>query len=253
LEFAKEHSMGTDNAQLAIMRLADEACYLVMLGQTLTSTTPTNGGTRAQGDVHENVEQKRFEEYIKWIARILTEQFAESLLVENYGNSYLRNPERPTVEADMTRPLSASEQSEYLQKVSNSKVPAISTEIYKRAGLTEPEPGDRVLVGGEIVILEEAVTPSEKRQQLFDEQLDQQLTIASLQQPDGQLNDGPKPPKQLNDAPDADTIEAALKVADPDEVSELENLVQAAEHSPRNNGEVQAVQVKIRQLVSNRR
>lgn len=253
LEVGKEHSMGADNAQLAIMHLADEACQLVYLGQTLTSTTPTNGGTRAQGDVHENVRQERLEEHVKWIARILTEQFAESLMVENYGNSYLRNPERPTVEADMTRPLSATEQADFLAKVSQSKVPTITTEIYKRAGLTEPAEGDKVLIGGEIVILEEAVTPTEKRGQLFDEQLDQQLTIASFQQPPGQTGDAPKPPKQLNDAPSADTIEAALKVADPDEVSELENLVQAAERSPRNNGEVHAVQVKINHLISTRR
>jgi len=239
LVIGAEHKMGGDSAQLALMHLADEQCQLLMLGQTLTSSAPVNGGTRAQGEVHENVRQERLEELTKWIARILTEQLAESLLIENFGES----SERPTVEADMTRPLSATEQADYLQKMSNSRIPVLLDPIYKRAGMEQPSPGDKVLIQGQPAILEEAVTPTEKRDQEFEQQFEQQVAIAQFQEPQGNVNDEKK--KSVT----AHRIQAAL-VNSPEDEAELENLVTAAERSPHNNGEVKAVEAKVLELVN---
>jgi phage gp29-like protein len=247
LEIGKEHGVTGDNAQTAMMRIADEQCQYMMLGQTLTSSAPTNGGTRAQGEVHENVRQERLEEHAKWIARILTEQFSESLLLENYGKSYLRNRERPTVEPDMTRPMTAGEQATFLKDISQSTVAILTDEAYKRAGLTKPSPGDEVLVRGEHVILEEAVTATEKRAKEFDEQVEQQMTINSLQAP-------PDDPNNLNgNVPTADSIQAVLREADAKDVEEFSFLVQAAERSEHQNGEVLAVRTKFKQILDKRR
>lgn len=247
LEIGKEHGVTGDNAQTAMMRIADEQCQYLMLGQTLTSSAPANGGTRAQGDVHENVRQERLEEHAKWIARILTEQFAESLLTENFGKSYLRKRERPTVQPDMTRPLSATEQAQFLKDISQSTVAILTDEAYKRAGLTKPSPGDEVLIRGENVLLEEPMTPTDKRAKDFNEQVEQQMTINSLQAPSDDPNN------KTDNVPSADSIQAALCEADPEDVAEFANLVHAAESSEHKNGEVQAVRIKFKQILDKRR
>ena len=243
LEVGTEHKMGTDNAQIALMKLADEACQLVMLGQTLTSSTPVNGGTRAQGEVHEGVLEKRIEGHCKWIARILTTQFAESLLIENYNES----SERPTVEADLTRPMSATEQATYFKDVSQSKVPRLADEVYKRAGSQMPSPGDIVVVGGELQILEEAITPTEKQENEFDQELEMQSAM-------NDLNPNPQPPigarrKQFG----ANQIQAALEKADPQDALELEKLVIAAETATHRNGEIKSVQAKVNEILTKTR
>ncbi len=244
LVIGSEHKMGADNPQLVLMHLADEACQLLMLGQTLTSTAPINGGTRAQGDVHENVRQERIEEIAKWIARILTEQFTDSILRVNYGKSYLRNPERPTVEVDLTRPLSATEQADFLQKISNSTVAILTEEAYKRVGFTQPSPGDKVLVRGQQVILEEAMTPTEKQEQDFETQLGQQVAISQMQQPE-KPEPGNRENVEATNRISPHYIYQALSKADPDEIGELENLVLTAEAAPRNNGVFKAAQAAV--------
>lgn len=238
LEIGPEHKMGNDNPQMALMRLADEACQLVMLGQTLTSSTPINGGTRAQGDVHENVRQERLEGHCKWIARILTTQFAESMLIENYAES----TERPTVAADMTRPMSASEQAEYFSKVSQSQVPRIAKSVYERGGDVMPEPGDIVVVGGQLQVLEEAITPTEKKENDFDMQLEQQPAFAeAMPEQNPAAGDNKKVSAKL--------IQAALKKADAKDALELEKLVFTAERAVHLNGEHRAVANKVQEIL----
>lgn len=230
------HTMGADNAQIAMMRLADEACQLLLLGQTLTSSAPVNGGTRAQGEVHETVLEKIIEQNAKWIARILTDQFAESLCSVNYGNSYLRNPERPTVEPDLTRPLSITEKATFLKDMSQSKVPVIADKIYKQAGEQMPQAGDHVLQNGELVVFEEPMTPTEKREKEFAEQLDQQVSVnEAMGQPGEVPGDDP------------------LAAASVEDVRELENLVTAAERAPIKNGELILVERKWQEIVQKSR
>lgn len=244
------HGTGTDNAQLAMMRLADEQCQMLMLGQTLTSSAPKNGGSRAQGDVHENVRQERLEEHCKWIARdILKQQFAMSLLRQNYVGSaasakaFKENPECPTIEPDFTRPLSALEQADYMAKMSTSRVPVDADETYKRAGCQRPEPGREVLIGGELVIMEEPVTQTEKKQKDFDTQLAQQL----------QVNESLGEAGQGGGEFGEREVSAALAAATPGERLELENLVSAAERAPHWNGEAGAVKAKLKELVTKSR
>ena len=232
------HTMSGENAQMAMMKLADMQCRELMLGQSLT-TTVGDSGSRALGDVHNDVRTERIEEHAKWIARILTEQFADSLLRVNYGNAYRKNPERPTVEPDLTRPLSAIEQAQYMQNVSNSKVPVLADETYKRAGLQQPSPGDKVLIGGELVILEEPMTATEKGQKDFDTQLEQQKTVHSeFGDPEG---------------PDTGQVQAAIAKASEQDRLDLEQLVTAAERAPHSNGELKMVKSKLTEILTKTR
>lgn len=227
-----EHKMGGDNAQMTLMRFADEQCQLLMLGQTLT-TNVADSGSRALGDVHENVRAEKLEEITKWIARtILTEQFAETLLMENFGET----SERPTIEPDLTRPLSATEQADFLQKISNSRVPVMTDEIYKRAGLQQPSPGDKILSGGQTLVMEEAVTATEHA----DQEMERQMAMSVM-------NSGIAGTKKVFGSK---FIQAALQKADATDIAELEDLVAAAERAPHFNGEAKAVEKKIEEIVT---
>ena len=146
--------MGNENPQVVLARMADEACQMVLLGQTLTSSAPTNGGTRAQGDVHADVKSEKIEGLVKWVAEILTEQLVESLLIKNYGES----SERPTIVPDMTTPLDAMEQAQFLTAISTCTVPLPVADTYKKMGIPAPNTGDHVLVGGKIGILGDTET-----------------------------------------------------------------------------------------------
>lgn len=240
LEQIAEHKMGGDNAQIALMNLADIQCQILMLGQTLTTSTPEKGGTRAQGEVHENVRQERLEEHTKWIGRVLSEQFADSICRVNYRNDYLRNPERPTVEADLTRPMSATEQADYVQKLSNSTIALLADEVYKRAGMQKPQPGDEALTRGELIIVEKPMTPTEKKLKEMDMEFEQQQAMGGLEswKPEGITARG---------------VQKLLIEATQEERSEIEQLVTAAERSPHRNGEIKAVELKIQQLITKKR
>ena len=241
IKITQGHPMGADNAQIAMMKLADEACQLLLLGQTLTSSVGTSGGNRALGEVHNDVRTERIEEHAKWIARILTEQFADEHPARELRQELREeNPERPTVEADMNRPLTALESATYLKDISQSTVPVLAEPIYKTAGQVMPQPGDHILVKGELVIMEEPTTQTEKRQKQFDEQLEQQLQV---NQQMGEPGEGAEP----------EQIEAALRYASPEDKSELEYLVSAAESAPHKNGEIVAVQTKLKQLLQKTR
>jgi phage gp29-like protein len=258
ITFAPEHRMGGDNAQMALMRFADQQCQLLMLGQTLT-TDVADSGSRALGDVHENVRQEKIEELARWMAQILTEQFAESLLVENYGKDYLRNPERPTVLPDLSRPLSVAEKGLLLIQLTTSRVPLPADKVYELLAIEQPEPGDEVLVQGQPQLLEESLTPTDKKQKDFETQLDQQMQVNELMQPET----GTAPPPgggqessvQSHRIPvnSPSAILAALAVATEQERTELESLVSAAEKAPHTNGEVPIIQAKVTKLLNKRR
>jgi phage gp29-like protein len=240
IEMGAAHTMGTDNAQLALMRHADEQCQMLMLGQNLTSSSPVNGGTRAQGEVHMDVRQERLDEHCKWIARILTEQFAVSILKQNYGKSYDKNPERPTITPDNTQPMTPTEKADYLQKLSNSRIPVLAEPTYKAIGEQEPQPGDKVLVAGELMILEEPMTKTEKQEKYFDTQMQQQDAVnQKFGEPGGQ--------------PGEQQVAQAVAQASEDDRRELETLVLAAERAPHLNGEAVAVAEKLKQLVTKAR
>ena len=236
IKLGAAHSMGGENAQMAMMDLADQQCRELMLGQSLT-TTVGDSGSRALGDVHNDVRTERIEEHAKWIARILTEQFADSVLRVNYGNSYRKNPERPTVEPDLTRPLSALEKADFIQKIGSSPVPILADGLYKTIGEQQPSVGDKVAIRGEIVLFEEPATPTENRQKQFYEQLDQQLQVNSA----------------MGDQAQPMAIEAALATASESDWFELESLVTAAERASHPNGELKLVKSKLNQILNKKR
>lgn len=82
-----------------LMIIADKACDLLFLGQTLTSDTPASGGTQALGRVHREVELDLFEGYANHVAEVLNHQLIPSIIQLNYGD----REELPYIEVEIPR------------------------------------------------------------------------------------------------------------------------------------------------------
>jgi len=252
-------TMGGGNAHVELAKMADEACQILMLGQTLTSNTPSSGGgSRAQGAVHENVRQERIEGLLKWVAGILTEQLVESLLIENYGNS----DERPTIAPDLTRPLDALEQAQFLTALSTCTVPLPVEDTYKKLGIIAPAAGDQVLISGKIGLLVDTETeieanPQEPPPVSYDE------NGLPMSNADGSYPAPPIPPVPAADkSAGGDNLTKAkfsgtrlrtiLATLPENELAEVKKLTIAAKEAPHQNGELKALNEKLMKLSGGR-
>jgi len=241
-------SAGSDNPQVVLMRLADAACAELMLGQNLTTESPKQGGSRAQGDVHMDVRQERLEGLSHWLAQdVLTEQFAESLLQVNYGDA----SERPTVDADMTRPMGAMEQAQYLGAVAACPFPLPVVDVCKKLGVPVPQQGDLVTVQGRIGILGDTETDIEANPaptpppQFFPQ-------TGAPGQPGEPASKGGGEEGE-DDGTLLGAVRRAVARASDEELEELDGLVRAAEAAPRHNGEVAKVRGRLETMANGRR
>lgn len=84
--------------QDGVLDRADKYCDLLVLGQTLTSD-PADRGTQALGTVHERVRGDVLQAAADWVATVLTQQLAPSIVELNYGDleavpEFVAEPER---------------------------------------------------------------------------------------------------------------------------------------------------------------
>jgi len=82
LEFKEPAKTGSDNPQKQLIDIADTACDLLILGQTLTSEAGA-AGSRALGEVHFNVRSDIIDSAADWVAEILNEQLLTSVATLN--------------------------------------------------------------------------------------------------------------------------------------------------------------------------
>jgi phage gp29-like protein len=85
VEFHEAARNGSYNPQSYILGLADEACDLLILGQTLT-TSAGQAGSRALGEVHADVRADIIDAAAQWLAEVLNEQLVPSVARINYGD-----------------------------------------------------------------------------------------------------------------------------------------------------------------------
>lgn len=138
-------SMSGDNPQVVMMRLADEHCQMLLLGQTLTSAAPVNGGTRAQGEVHEGVRRGNIESLAVAVANILTQQLAKDVVRLNYGEGAGENPE---IVADFTETEDPAAAATRWSTLLSTGQPFDAEEFYDGVGAKMPEDGGKVVIGG---------------------------------------------------------------------------------------------------------
>jgi phage gp29-like protein len=135
---------GTDNPQVALLDRADKQCDILILGQTLTTDTPSaGGGTRAQGEVHLTVRDQIIESCCDFAENVINNQLVPMILRLNYGDTELAPEfcaEPETIEDEKAN-------AERDQILLGQGVELPKAWFYKRHNIPLPAAGDEVIAG----------------------------------------------------------------------------------------------------------
>lgn len=133
---------GADNPQSHIMNIADEACDLLILGQTLTSSVG-DSGSRALGEVHQSVRADIIDGTALWLAEILNEQLIPAVIAVNMGD--LDEDERlPYFQPSRKDKKNIKAIAETIEIVLRSGIPLSQEEVYDALDMAMPAEGDKV-------------------------------------------------------------------------------------------------------------
>ena len=127
--------------QSHLMDVADRACDILLLGQTLT-TDNTGTGSRALGEVHEGIRVEVIQSVASWVSAILTEQLIPAIVRLNFGSV----PAEDMPFADITIPRvkdtkAAAERFKILVET-GVKMPA--KWVYEELEIPEPVDGEEI-------------------------------------------------------------------------------------------------------------
>jgi phage gp29-like protein len=86
LELKEAMKSGADNPQKMLIDVGDMICDLAILGQTLTSSTPHAGGSRAQGQVHQDTKSEYIQDAGNEAARVISEQMVRAICRLNFND-----------------------------------------------------------------------------------------------------------------------------------------------------------------------
>lgn len=85
VEIINAAASGASIPQAEILRLAENACHKLILGQTLTSDTSDNGGSLAQAKVHAGVMADEVMYVGNYVCEILNQQLIPEIVRANFG------------------------------------------------------------------------------------------------------------------------------------------------------------------------
>ena len=229
VEVIPAQSLGTDNPIMHLVRMADEAPQILLLGQT--ATTQGTPGKLGGEQEHGMVKRENVEALAGWVGRVLTDQWAVNVIKANYGD----DSDCPTIEADFTETTKPAEQAaRYVQLCNPNMPPILLSEFYKDNSLTQPKPGDEVVHGGKATIYEGAQTKEEMFEEDLNHQVMQAEAAAELQGGDGvQASERPVP-----------IVVKAIKSATNEELDDLIELGDAVIRGDR-NGKLDQLKVKL--------
>lgn len=126
--------------QAFLMELADTAADLLILGQTLTSSAGKNG-SRALGQVHQDVRQDVLEYVASWAADRMNESLTPALMRLNFGD----NEEDPKLVCEIVTEEDAKLLAERDQiLIGGLGMPVGKKWLYDRHDIPMPEDGDEV-------------------------------------------------------------------------------------------------------------
>lgn len=136
MEFHDATKAASAVPQKELIELADRQCDTFILGQTLT-TDVGDSGSRALGDVHQDVRMDVMQGVVDFVADILNEQFLPSLIELNYGEA----SEVPSVSATFERPKDEAAMAQRDKILfSEMGLPVELDELYSRHGVKKPDP-----------------------------------------------------------------------------------------------------------------
>lgn len=148
LELHDGKSHAGDSPQEGILDRADNACDLLVLGQTLTSDA-ADRGTQALGTVHERIRGDVLTSAAEWVATTLTEQLLPAILDLNYGD----HEDCPELRAEPFRSEDHRGNAERDEILLRAGMALPKKWLYERHEVPLPQ-GDEEVVGGEVRGLE---------------------------------------------------------------------------------------------------
>lgn len=128
--------------QSHLMDVADRACDILMLGQTLT-TDNTGTGSRALGQVHETVRGDVLQAVADWVAGIITTQLIPAIVRHNFG--VVESEDMPYAELRIPVVKDAKAEAERIKIMVDAGIPIPRGWAYEALGVPEPMDGEPML------------------------------------------------------------------------------------------------------------
>jgi phage gp29-like protein len=146
IEWHEAARSGADNPQAHMLVLADTACDLLLLGQTLTSTQGDKG-SQALGTVHQSIRADIIDAAAEWLASVLNEQLIPSIVALNLGDSG-EDSALPWFQPARKDKKDTKVLAETFEIILRSGIPLVKTEVYDALDMSQPQAGDEVFQGG---------------------------------------------------------------------------------------------------------
>jgi len=140
VEFKEAGKSGQDNPQSYFIDLADKLCDIAILGQTLT-TDVGDSGSRALGDVHQDVRTSRLQDVCNFAANTINEQLIPAICELNYGH----HEQAPYVVPDLAGPGDPTTEATRDQILLNSGVAMPKQWFYDRHDVPVPEADEDII------------------------------------------------------------------------------------------------------------
>lgn len=159
---------GGDNLpQSHMLDVADRACDILLLGQTLT-TDNTGTGSRALGDVHSGIRDEVLQSVSSWVASIITTQLIPAIVRMNFGK--VASEDMPYCELEIPVPKDEKAIAERVKIYKEIGVPMPKAWVYEELGIPMPIEGEEIFGGDEMPLVElEPEVPSEPESDILPE------------------------------------------------------------------------------------
>jgi phage gp29-like protein len=128
--------------QSHLMDIADRACDILLLGQTLT-TDNTGTGSRALGDVHDGIRIEVLQSVASWVSQIITNQLIPAIVRHNFG-AQVASEDMPYCEISIPTAKDAKATAERFKILVESGVEMPKKWVYEELEIPEPVDDDDI-------------------------------------------------------------------------------------------------------------
>jgi len=127
--------------QSVLMDIADRACDILLLGQTLT-TDVGSSGSLALGDVHNGIRSEYVQTVATWVAGLITNQLIQSIVRLNFGK--VESEDMPYCEIKLPNVKDQKSEAERVKLLKEIGVPMTDKFVHETLDVPEPQDGESV-------------------------------------------------------------------------------------------------------------
>ena len=144
IDFKDALNSARDNPQVLLHEMADQACDLLLLGQTLSGTSQAAGLGSGTADLHGQVRREVIDQAAGWVADVLNYQLVPALIEANYGA--ITDPALlPVIAPDLSIPADPKAEAERLEILKRVGLRIPAKWAHETTGIPEPEEDETVL------------------------------------------------------------------------------------------------------------